>query len=508
MQNVIQTKESLLPLLVFLVPTAMGVVTLLVGRVRKVFHGEWALLGLLGTLAVSVEITRQIITQNCVLTAWNENFYVDGLSALMEILGCGMGVIIVLYSFRYIPHRLRGDPALPSKLSLYYGLLLLFLGMMNWTCATNNIVMLYVSLEFTTLATAFLVVFYGSRQSLEAGYKYLVLVTIGVLFGLVGLCLIYSAASGLPQMAGRRILLITELGSAAKLMPPSVVLLACALLVAGFGTKAGLVPFHAWLPDAHAEAPAPISALLSGVVIKVGAYALARTVAIFAATYPAVPVFMAVMCSATMLIGIIMAWAQDDVKRLLAFHSVSQMGYIAEGMGMGTYLGIYAGLFHLLNHTLFKGLLFLAIGAVIHATGGLRRMSQMSGLGAKIPVVALCFFTGALAMGGMPPFNGFFSKFTLFLAVTQRHLFWAAVISIATSLLTLACMAHVAYKIFWGPLRVEGPTPAEEVKEVPRTMQAAMLILAILTLAVGVIPRLTYPLLDNATRCIMKIVAG
>jgi formate hydrogenlyase subunit 3/multisubunit Na+/H+ antiporter MnhD subunit len=368
--------------------------------------------------------------------------------------------------------------------------------------------MLYVSLEFTTLATAFLVTFYWKRESLEAGYKYLVLVTVGVLFGLVGLLLIYCAAAGLPQMAGKRILLLTELGSTAKLMSPSVVLLANALLVAGFGTKAGLVPFHAWLPDAHAEAPEPISALLSGVVIKVGAYALARTIAVFASTYPAIPAFMAVICSLTMLVGIVMAWAQDDLKRLLAFHSVSQMGYIAEGMGMGTYLGIYAGLFHLLNHTVFKGLLFLAVGAVMYSTGGLRRMKNLGGIASKMPVTALCFFVGALAMGGMPPFNGFFSKFTLFIAVADRGLVWAAIIGMITSLLTLACMVHTAYKTFWGPLRAEGGNPTADLKEVPPTMQLAMLALAALALAIGLFPRLTYPLLDNATRCILKIVAG
>jgi len=502
----IETKTSWLPFLVFAVPTAIGLISLAVGRFRREFHGEWALLGLLATAAISVEIVRQVVVEGYILTFWNENLYVDGLSALMEVLGSGLGLVIVLYSRSYIPRQLRDEPQAAYKLTVYYGLLLLFLGMMNWTCATNNIVMLYVSLEFTTLATVFLVAFYRRSASLEAGYKYLVLVTVGVLFSLIGLVLIYAAAAGLPLMAGKRILLFTELGRAGKMMPASVVLLANALLVAGFGTKAGLVPFHAWLPDAHAEAPAPISALLSGIVIKVGAYALARTTTVFVPAYPGIAVFMAVMCSVTMLVGILMAWAQDDVKRLLAFHSVSQMGYIAEGMGMGTYLGIYAGLFHLLNHTIFKALLFLSIGAVIYSTGGLRRMSQMGGLAAKMPITALCFFTGALAMGGMPPFNGFFSKFTLFVAVADMRLLWAAIIGMITGLLTLACMVHAAYKVFWGPLRAEAVTSPSDLKEVPLGMQVAMLVLAAMTLAIGLIPKLTYPLLDSATRCILQIL--
>ena len=138
--------------------------------------------------------------------------------------------------------------------------------MMNWTCSTNNIVMLYLSLELTTLATAFLVIFYGKRSSIEAGYKYLMLVTVGILCALMGVALIYSAAAGLPkgETQGLHLLLISDLAKTAPKMAPSLVLLANAFLIAGFGTKAGLVPFHAWLPDAHAEAPEPISALLSG----------------------------------------------------------------------------------------------------------------------------------------------------------------------------------------------------------------------------------------------------
>lgn len=511
MENIIQAKESALPLLVFLVPTAMGAITLLLGRLKREFHAEWALLGLLGTLVVSIEIARQIITQNCVLTAWNENFYVDGLSALMEILGCGMGLIIILYSFRYIPQRLSGDPALQTKLSLYYGLLLLFLGMMNWTCATNNIVMLYVSLEFTTLATAFLVTFYWKRESLEAGYKYLVLVTIGVLFALVGLSLIYCAASGLPQMAGRRILLITELGSAAKMMPTSVVLLACALLVAGFGTKAGLVPFHAWLPDAHAEAPEPISALLSGIVIKVGAYGLARTVTVFAPQYPAIVVFVAIIASLSMVVGILMALVQDDIKRMLAYSSVSQIGYVVEGLGLGTYLGIYGGLFHLLNHTIVKALLFLSAGVILHLAGT-RKISELGGLAAKSRLAAFCFFIGALAIGGLPPFNMFMSKFTLFVAVADVGLLWAAVIAVFTGLLTLACFVRAAYSIFWGAPRLAlvpaNPGHVEAERRVPASMWVSLLALVGLIFVIGAHPTFVYPLLDSATRCILKILGG
>jgi len=422
-----------------------------------------------------------------------------------------MGILVVLYSLRYVPARIRGHPDVPGRLSVYYGLLLVFLGMMNWTCATNNIVMLYVSVEATTLATTFLVTFYWTRESLEAGYKYLLLVSIGTTFALLGLTLIYCAAVGLPFMAGKRVLLITELSKAARAMNESTVLLACALLVAGFGTKAGLVPFHAWLPDAHAEAPAPISALLSGIVIKVGAYALARTITVFTPYYPPVVIFVAIMASASMIVGILMALAQDDIKRMLAYSSVSQMGYVVEGLGLGTYLGVYGGLFHLMNHTIVKALLFLCAGAIIYATGK-RRMSELGGLSRYMPVTAFCFILGALAIGGFPPLNAFMSKLTLFTAAAEAGLLWAAVIGIFTGLLTIACFVRAAYLIFWGRPRTAlvpaASNPGREGFRLPAGMVAAMVILTIMTVVLGVYPTFVHPLLDSATWCILSLIGA
>jgi formate hydrogenlyase subunit 3/multisubunit Na+/H+ antiporter MnhD subunit len=496
---------SLLPVLIFVIPTVVGILILALGRAHRVFREGLALLGLGATFAISVQITGAVLGGQ-ILTAWNMTLYVDALSALMELLGALIGIIVVIHSLRSVGSGLADAPDGPRRMTIYYGLLLVFLGMMNWTCATNNMVMLYVSLEATTLATAFLVTFYWKRESLEAGYKYLMLVSAGVIFSLFGCALIYTA--GLPYLSAHDALLLTGIGEIAAKLPPelrSVILLASAFFIAGFGTKAGLVPFHAWLPDAHSEAPAPISALLSGVVIKVGAYALARTVSIFAPTYPAVVIFVAILSSMTMLVGIVMAWSQDDIKRLLAFHSVSQMGYIVEGLGMGTYLGIYGGLFHLLNHTLFKALLFLCAGAVIYATG-VRKMSQLGGLARKMPMTATCFFIGVLAISGLPPCNGMWSKFTLFMAAADRGLLWAAVISAVTSLLTLTCMTHAAYRIFWGKPRPEAAPAVENAREVPMSMWAGMAVLAGLCLLIGLRPQIVYPLLDAATRNILHIL--
>ena len=497
--------QSDLPWLVFVLPTAVGLFILLVGRFSRWLREGVALAGLAATFVVSAQVAAAVLHGH-VLTAWGQTLYVDGLSALMEILGSLMGAVIVVYSIRFISHEVTGDPASTRRrYTTYYALLLLFIGMMNWTCATNNVIMLWVSLEATTFATAFLVTFYWRRESLEAGYKYLLLVTVGVTFALFGCVLVYTAA--VPLLGGRagEALLLTSLGKVAGEIPKNIALLASAFFIAGFGTKAGLVPFHAWLPDAHAEAPAPVSALLSGIVIKVGAYALARTITMFSG-YSAVVVFVAILCSASMLIGMGLAFVQDDLKRMLAYSSVAQIAYVVEGLGLGTYLGIYGGLFHLINHTLIKALLFLSAGAVMYATGT-RKISELSGLARTMPVTAFCFLVGALAIGGLPPLNGFWSKLTLFLALGDKGLLWAAVIGVVTAMMSVACFLMAAYKVFWGAYRAPAFAAANpHAKEVPASMWGGMVALALLCVSIGIYPRLVYPLLDSATRCILSIL--
>jgi formate hydrogenlyase subunit 3/multisubunit Na+/H+ antiporter MnhD subunit len=202
-----------------------------------------------------------------------------------------------------------------------------------------------------------------------------------------------------------------------------------------------------------------------------------------------------------------MALVQDDLKRMLAYSSVSQIGYVVEGLGLGTYLGIYGSLFHLLNHTLVKALLFLAVGAIVYMTGT-RKLSELGGLGRKAPITAFCFFVGALAIGGLPPFSVFMSKFTLFLAAAERGLMWAAVIAVFTGLLTVACFVRAAYKVFWGQPATNPGIRMEEVKEVPSSMWGGMLVIALVVLAFGLYPKILYPILDKATVCILEILGG
>jgi formate hydrogenlyase subunit 3/multisubunit Na+/H+ antiporter MnhD subunit len=197
-----------------------------------------------------------------------------------------------------------------------------------------------------------------------------------------------------------------------------------------------------------------------------------------------------------MFLGIILAFTQNDLKRLLAYSSVSQMGYVVAGIGLGTYLGCYGGLFHLLNHALCKSLLFMCVGAVTWATGA-RRMSELGGLRSRMPITSACFFLGALGIAGLPPLNGFWSKLTVYLALARAGLWWAAIISIAASILTVAVMVRAGYRVFWGE-ETMATSSGLSVREVPARMWVPMAILAATCVLLGIDPQLPYPLLNHA----------
>lgn len=488
------TETSVLPALVFLVPVLGGAIVFAARRAGRAFQ-QWLSVGTAAVVcALGVWMAYRVL-KGAVLTAWSNELRVDGLSALMVLIISGIGLLATVYSTRYLSERMA-EGATARRVRIFYGLLLWFLGTMLWGCVTNNVIMLYVAIEATTLSSGLLVAFYWDRRALEAGYKYLMLLTIGITFALFGCVLLYASAAATKRLPGANALLISDVRSVVQYIPGGTAAIAIAFLVIGFGTKAGIAPFHPWLPDAHAEAPTPISVLLSGVMIKMALYALARTVSIFYPALPQITVFLVGLGTFTMLLGIILALTQNDLKRLLAYSSVSQMGYVLVGIGLGTYLGCYGGLFHLLNHALYKSLLFMCVGAVLYATGA-RRISELGGLGKRMPITSACFFIGALAIAGFPPLNGFWSKLTVYLALARAGLWWAAVVAVLVSILTMVVMVRAAYHVFWGESPANGAS-ALSVREVPTRMWAPMAVLAALCVLLGVYPQLPYPLLDRA----------
>ncbi|HQG46543.1 MAG TPA: proton-conducting transporter membrane subunit [bacterium] len=494
--------ESLLPLFLILWPLFGAILIQLFGQERRQLTREGIAIAVMGVqLAAAIAQSWSVFSGLLLITA-GSGLRVDALSALMGLLINGITLLVLIQSVRYMQKEEEHGFTSPRRLRLYYALILIFAGAMNWTVTTSHLILLYVAMEASTLATALLVAFYRKKASLEAGYKYVLLVMVGMTFSLLGMVILFAAAQ---PLLGSKALLLNHMGEVARLIPRKAALLGVAFMTVGFATKAGLVPFHAWLPDAHSEAPSPVSALLSGLIIKLGAYALARTVTIFAPAWHGIPLFIAILASASMLIGIIMALVQDDLKRMLAFSSVSQISYVFMGLGLGSYLGIYGGLFHLVNHTLIKALLFLSTGAVMYATGGVRRISQLGGLAKTMPVNSFCFFLGALALGGLPPLNAFLSKFTLFIALGEARLWWALVIAILTGLLTLACLVRAAYMVFWAPAALPEEAGGLTAHEVPFLMYVSMAVLAGLSLLIGLFPNVLYPLLDSATRAVLAV---
>lgn len=489
-------------LYLFLIPALAGVIIFFTGKSSRLLAEAVAVFGSVITFLIAVHILVRT-TRGEILSLFNEELRMDALGSLIAGIVALLGLIAVVYSIPYIRKEIEEGAIQGGQHRSYYAWIMLFLSSMLWATTTNNIIMLWVIIEATTLASVMLVAFYWNRNALEAGYKYAMLLTVGITFALFGCVLLYAGSA--PHVpSGMDPLKMTEIAQVAGKIPKSIALLSVMLLVVGFGTKAGIVPFHTWLPDAHAEAPTPISALLSGVMIKVGIYALIRTVVILYPFYPIISPLVLVLGIITMVVGVLMMFLQEDIKRFLAFCSVASIGYIVMGIGLGTYLGMYGGIFHLLNHSIMKALAFLSIGGVIYATRQ-RRLSELGGLGKMMPITAFAFYVAALALGGVPLFNGFMSEFTLFLAGVKAGHVWATVVAILVAILTLAAFVHVTYRLFMG--RLTQNIQQERIREVPFAMWGGMMVLSVICLVIGIYPESVYPLLNEATKAIFMTMA-
>ncbi|OGL45677.1 MAG: hypothetical protein A2161_08455 [Candidatus Schekmanbacteria bacterium RBG_13_48_7] len=501
-----QEINSTMPFVLVLIPALCALVIAISGKQKGFLREGISILAIILTLIISVYfvITTLFNGDNTVIfTAFSRNVFIDGFGSMMAFLINVLLLVIVIYSITYMKSAVDSGEIEDSRLRSYYALVMTFNATMMLTVISNHLIMLYISVEASTLATALLVCFFKNRRGLEAAYKYILLIVVGIAFALMGCVLLYSSV--VPDITGHNALLLTEIGKVANRVPHSIAIIAVACFIIGFGTKGGLIPFHAWLPDAHAEAPAPISALLSGLIIKIGAYAFARTVVIFSPHYNIIVIYVSIIACISMFLGILLAFAQDDIKRLLAFSSISQISYVFGGLGLGSYVGIYGGLFHLINHSILKTLLFLAAGALMYATGT-RKISELGGLANKMPITSVCFFIGALGISGMPLFNGFHSKFAIFVAFAQQKLWWALAVAVGTGILTLAVFVWTGYRIFWG--KPASDKIYNSAREIPFAMWAPMVVLSGFILLIGLYPQIVYPILNSATQSIIQIWKG
>jgi len=423
------------------------------------------------------------------------NLVLDGLSSLLLLAISVVSAAAMLFSVRYMEQY--------TAKAKYLSLFLLMVAGMNGVVLSGDIFNLFVFLEIASLASYALVAFGCEHEELEAAFKYMVMGSIGSTFVLFAVALVYGN-TGTLNMA-----YIAKAIQHSGLNPGLT--FALGLFIAGFGLKAALVPFHAWLPDAHPSAPAPISAMLSGIIIKtLGVYALARVVFNVFGVSASVGWLLMALGLVSMVAGAFLAIGQWDFKRLLAYSSISQLGYVVVGIGLGgliiarngniawASLAILGGLFHLINHAVYKSLLFLTSGSVQMSTGT-RQLKQMGGLAETMPVTRVTCTVASASIVGIPPFSGFWSKLILVWAAVQAGFYWVAAIIVFVSLCTLIMYLKVQRYVFLGEL----PEDGQQTREHGSSMLAAMVFLACLCVLMSllvIVPSLRANILDPAVK--------
>jgi hydrogenase-4 component F len=366
----------------------------------------------------------------------------DALSLLFLINLAIIFAVVLVYSVGYLRHIPRGRFSSPRW---FYALLYLFLFTMLGAYLSSNLGVLWISIEATTLASALLVGFYNTKGAIEAGWKYLIVCTVGIAFALFGTIALYLAAvrGGVPASQA---LDWTALMAAAPGMfaEHDLLRLAFVFVAVGYGTKIGFVPMHSWLPDAHAEAPAPISAMLSAVLLNCAMYALLRFEAITSHAIGTGFSHMLLLAFGilSLVTAVLLMIVQRDLKRLLAYSSIEHMGIVALGVGLGGPLGLFGALLHAFNHSLAKTLLFFTTGKV-RDTFDTLRMDRIHGMARVLPYTSAVLIAGGIAIVGLPPFGLFVSEFSILMsAFSGFHYLLAAVMLIAFSIGFGALLFH------------------------------------------------------------------
>lgn len=409
--------------------------------------------------------------------------------------------VVLLYSTNYIRHIPPGRFSSPRW---FYALLFLFLFSIIAVYLASNLGLLWIMMEATTLASALLVGFYNTEGAIEAGWKYLIVCTVGLAFALFGTIVIYVSAvhAGLrPEVA----LQWKLLASAGQMLAGSqtILKLGFIFLVVGYGTKIGLVPMHSWLPDAHAEAPSPVSAMLSAALLNCAVYALMRYDAIITHATDATfshRLFMFFGAASVVVAGLLMI-VQQDLKRLLAYSSVEHMGIVATGLGLGGFFGLYGALLHTFTHSMAKSLLFFGAGHV-RETVGTSNINMLRGLARTLPWTSAALVTGLVAIVGLPPFGLFVSEFSILReAFNQKHWLAALILLVMLTVVFAAMIFHFLRVLPGSPERSENPG---EHKDGRGTEFLAMGICAAVLLVFGITVPLPFSHLLKAAMAVLQ----
>ncbi len=409
-------------------------------------------------------------------------FEIDTLSIFMSGSIAVLGFLVAVYSISYMEHE--------SRLTEFYTLMTFMMAGMTGVVMAGDMFTLFVFWELMGLSSYVLVAFLKSKWGpIEAGFKYLVMSATAGAFLILSMAIIY----GMTGTLNFAYIADSLRGAAAS---PWIIALFSTLVV-GFGVKSAIVPLHTWLPDAHPEAPSPISALLSGIVIETGLYALTRVLfLIFDPGILKLPIaFLAVL---TMTLANVMALLQSDIKRLLAYSSIAQIGYMLVGLAAGTTYGFMALFLHIFNHSMMKGMAFLASGSIVHETGT-RDINSLRGIGKMMPVTSISLFIALLGLGGVPGTNGFISKYHLFSAAFGSGLGWLGIMGVLNSALSMAYYIRIMQVL------LASPKEGLKANEAPILMVTVTMAMAAIIVILGIWPA---PLISFANSASQSLVEG
>ena len=435
------------------------------------------------TFIAAVALAVRVVAEGPLLLA-GKIFFVDPFNVFLIALTAFVGLTTSLFSRPYM--RIEQDlrHLTPGRLRLYHSMFQVFNFTMLLALSANNMGLLWVAMEAATLTTVLLISLYRTPASLEAAWKYFILCGVGIAQALFGTILLYFAAEKILGAEGVSALLWTHLNGVKGQLEPAVLSLAFVFLLVGYGTKVGLAPLHNWLPDAHAEGPTPISAVLSGLLLNVAIYAVVRCkVLVEGSLQSQLP---SQMLMGFGLLSVVLAafflWRQRDVKRLFAYSSIEHMGIITFAFGMGGPVANFAALLHMTVHSLTKSAIFFAVGHAAQKAGS-QLMEDIRGLITLSPTVGWGLMMGSLAILGMPPFGVFASEF-LILTTAMREQPWATPI--------LLTALGVAFAAIFGRVQpmVFGETTAKRLPHPPALLPVFTHLAIVLALGLYVPPYL------------------
>lgn len=431
------------------------------------------------------------------ISAFGNAFYIDSFGAVILLPISIVGFVSVLYSKNYMGRQYDIGLVDDKHIVRYYQGLSIFLLSMLVVPITNNLGVMWVTVEATTLVSVLLIMLYFKENAIEAAWKYLIIATVGLSFALIGTVFFYYA--NINAGSSEDAMNWTGMVHNSKLFDPNLVKIAFVFILVGYGTKAGLAPMHTWLPDAHSEAPTPVSALLSGVLLNCALYGIIRFHIVSSGTLGPAFSNQLLIILAVVSIGIAAAsiYFQKDMKRMLAYSSVEHMGIVSLGIGFGGIFGIYGAILQIINHAIAKPLMFFASGTISQKYET-KVMSKIKGIIKVMPISGALFLIGGFALVGMPPFNIFLSEFLVLSSGFQSGQFLVTMIVIAFLVITFAVFLRHLIKMTFG-------NPVLEMKkdDMGKLAIAPMIILASLVVIFGFyIPEQLQTLVHNASSII------